>query len=312
MCCVQAERGFDVPFGETRWSTGGEIQSETCSYLSGGMPQWKSRNETRYSNAPLMCHSVCKLCRTNSTNQSNFFQTVLVKKLRRRPPTLAMEASFCWKTSDSIWRKREKGSTKTTIKWKQKKKMWKSFESLSRNTEMCMVCQCLSVFRALAFFTFVFWSWYAVNDAFGTAHRAHSSMVGVDLPQKVAGFLLKKELDYFSKVSEWWNERSRRVLQSFPLGQALEEPERPLLAILGGAKVSDKIQLINNLLNKVDEMIIGMTGLRNTCWHILIPHSVCWIDWQVAVWSSRSKNSWRECRLETHFLTKMELRLCIR
>uniref|UniRef100_H3AYK6 Phosphoglycerate kinase n=2 Tax=Latimeria chalumnae TaxID=7897 RepID=H3AYK6_LATCH len=76
-----------------------------------------------------------------------------------------------------------------------------------------------------------------VNDAFGTAHRAHSSMVGVNLPQKAAGFLMKKELDYFAK--------------------ALENPERPFLAILGGAKVKDKIQLINNMLDQVNEMIIG-------------------------------------------------------
>lgn len=76
-----------------------------------------------------------------------------------------------------------------------------------------------------------------INDAFGTAHRAHSSMVGVDLPQKAAGFLMKKELDYF--------------------GKALGEPARPFLSILGGSKVSDKIQLIDNLLDKVDEMIIG-------------------------------------------------------
>ncbi len=76
-----------------------------------------------------------------------------------------------------------------------------------------------------------------VNDAFGTAHRAHSSMVGVDLPQRAAGFLLKKELAYF--------------------GKALGEPARPFLAILGGAKVADKIQLIENLLDKVDEMVIG-------------------------------------------------------
>jgi phosphoglycerate kinase len=75
-----------------------------------------------------------------------------------------------------------------------------------------------------------------VNDAFGTAHRAHSSMVGVDLPQKAAGFLMKKELDYFAR--------------------ALENPQRPFLAILGGAKVSDKIQLIDNLLDKVDTLII--------------------------------------------------------
>ena len=75
-----------------------------------------------------------------------------------------------------------------------------------------------------------------VNDAFGTAHRAHSSMVGVQLPQKASGFLMKKELDYFA--------------------QALESPKRPFLAILGGAKVSDKIQLIDNLLSKVDSLII--------------------------------------------------------
>ncbi|KAF5358560.1 hypothetical protein D9756_001774 [Leucocoprinus leucothites] len=76
-----------------------------------------------------------------------------------------------------------------------------------------------------------------VNDAFGTAHRAHSSMVGVNLPQRASGFLVKKELDYFAK--------------------ALENPERPFLAILGGAKVSDKIQLIENMLDKVDSLIIG-------------------------------------------------------
>ncbi|KAK4949944.1 phosphoglycerate kinase [Elasticomyces elasticus] len=75
-----------------------------------------------------------------------------------------------------------------------------------------------------------------VNDAFGTAHRAHSSMVGVHLPQKASGFLMKKELDYFA--------------------QALEDPKRPFLAILGGAKVSDKIQLIDNLLDKVNSLII--------------------------------------------------------
>jgi len=76
-----------------------------------------------------------------------------------------------------------------------------------------------------------------VNDAFGTAHRAHSSMMGEGFNQRAAGFLLKKELTYFSK--------------------ALNNPERPFLAILGGAKVADKIQLIENMLDKVDEMIIG-------------------------------------------------------
>ncbi|CAD7968666.1 unnamed protein product, partial [Amoebophrya sp. A120] len=76
-----------------------------------------------------------------------------------------------------------------------------------------------------------------INDAFGTAHRAHSSMVGVQCEIKAAGLLMKKELDYFAK--------------------ALEEPQRPFLSILGGAKVKDKIQLIMNLLDKVDMMIIG-------------------------------------------------------
>ncbi|KAJ2517405.1 phosphoglycerate kinase [Coemansia sp. RSA 1939] len=75
-----------------------------------------------------------------------------------------------------------------------------------------------------------------VNDAFGTAHRAHSSMVGVELPVRAAGFLMQKELEYFGKVTE--------------------NPARPYLAILGGAKISDKILLIDNLLDKVDMMIV--------------------------------------------------------
>merc|ERR1719163_2774325 len=76
-----------------------------------------------------------------------------------------------------------------------------------------------------------------VNDAFGTAHRAHSSMVGEGYTQKACGALVQKELSAFSKV--------------------LDAPAKPVLAILGGAKVSDKIQLIENLLDKVDIMIIG-------------------------------------------------------
>ena len=75
-----------------------------------------------------------------------------------------------------------------------------------------------------------------VSDAFGTAHRAHSSVVGVDLP-KVAGFLMQKELDAFDAV--------------------LDNPKRPLLAILGGAKIADKIPLIRNLIETADEIIIG-------------------------------------------------------
>jgi len=76
-----------------------------------------------------------------------------------------------------------------------------------------------------------------VNDAFGTAHRAHSSIVGVNLPQKAAGFLMEAELKAFAAV--------------------LDHPQRPLLAILGGAKIADKIPLIKNLLEKADEIIIG-------------------------------------------------------
>lgn len=76
-----------------------------------------------------------------------------------------------------------------------------------------------------------------VNDAFGTAHRAHSSVVGVDLPDKVAGFLMQKELDAFATV--------------------LNNPKRPFLAILGGAKIADKIPLIKNLIDTADEIIIG-------------------------------------------------------
>jgi len=75
------------------------------------------------------------------------------------------------------------------------------------------------------------------SDEFGTAHRAHSSMMGDGYDIKVSGFLVAKELDAFSKV--------------------LNEPARPVLAILGGAKVSDKIQLIMNLIDKVNIMIIG-------------------------------------------------------
>ncbi len=77
-----------------------------------------------------------------------------------------------------------------------------------------------------------------VNDAFGTAHRAHASTVGIaEFLPGVSGFLIQKELDF--------------------MGKALENPERPFVAILGGSKVSDKIGVINNLLEKVDTLIIG-------------------------------------------------------
>ncbi|MBR2315673.1 MAG: phosphoglycerate kinase [Clostridia bacterium] len=77
-----------------------------------------------------------------------------------------------------------------------------------------------------------------VNDAFGSAHRAHSSTTGVaDYLPAVCGYLIRKELEY--------------------IGGALESPKRPLVAILGGAKVSDKIGVITNLLDKVDTLIVG-------------------------------------------------------
>lgn len=83
-----------------------------------------------------------------------------------------------------------------------------------------------------------------VNDAFGSAHRAHASTEGVArLLPAVAGFLMEKELTY--------------------LGKALENPEHPFIAILGGAKISDKIGVISNLLNKVDAILIG-GGMANT------------------------------------------------
>src|SRR6202166_1668618 len=80
---------------------------------------------------------------------------------------------------------------------------------------------------------------YYVNDAFGTAHRAHASTVGITkfIKQSAAGLLMEKELKY--------------------LGKALEHPEEPFVAILGGAKVSDKIEVIRNLMTKVNSLIIG-------------------------------------------------------
>ena len=83
-----------------------------------------------------------------------------------------------------------------------------------------------------------------VNDAFGTAHRAHSSTEGVThFKPGVAGFLLEKEIQYLSS--------------------AVENPKRPFVAILGGAKISDKIGVIKNLLNKADKVLIG-GGMANT------------------------------------------------
>ena len=80
---------------------------------------------------------------------------------------------------------------------------------------------------------------FYVNDAFGAAHRAHASTVGITkfLPKAAAGLLMEKELEY--------------------LGKTMHHPEKPFVAILGGAKVSDKIAVIENLLSKVDVLIIG-------------------------------------------------------
>jgi len=78
-----------------------------------------------------------------------------------------------------------------------------------------------------------------VNDAFGSSHRAHASVVGIAgfVEVKAAGYLMKKEVDYLRK--------------------AVHSPEKPYVAILGGAKVSDKIEIIESLLNKADEILIG-------------------------------------------------------
>ncbi len=83
-----------------------------------------------------------------------------------------------------------------------------------------------------------------VNDAFGSAHRAHASTAGIaDYLPAVAGFLLEKEIKY--------------------LGQAIDDPKRPFVAILGGAKISDKIGVVRNLLRKADSILIG-GGMANT------------------------------------------------
>jgi phosphoglycerate kinase len=80
---------------------------------------------------------------------------------------------------------------------------------------------------------------YYVNDAFGTCHRAHASVVAITqyVEKSAAGFLVKKEVDYLSKI--------------------VHTPQKPLVAILGGAKVSDKIPVIESLLNKADNILVG-------------------------------------------------------
>lgn len=100
-----------------------------------------------------------------------------------------------------------------------------------------------------------------VNDAFGTAHRAHSSTVGVaEFLPAVCGFLIEKEVEM--------------------LGDNLNNPERPFVAILGGAKVSDKIKVIENLLEKVDSIIVGggMTYTFLKAMGYEIGNSICELD----------------------------------
>src|SRR4029077_1371175 len=83
-----------------------------------------------------------------------------------------------------------------------------------------------------------------VNDAFGTAHRAHASTAGVALYlQAVAGLLMEKEI--------------------VVMGSALEDPRRPFVAIVGGAKVSSKLAVLENLIERVDRLLIG-GGMANT------------------------------------------------
>ncbi len=100
-----------------------------------------------------------------------------------------------------------------------------------------------------------------VNDAFGTAHRAHASTAGIaDYLPAVSGFLIEKELNF--------------------MGKALENPERPFVAILGGKKVSDKIGVIDSLLEKVDTLIIG-GGMAYTFFKSMgynVGDSICELD----------------------------------
>lgn len=111
--------------------------------------------------------------------------------------------------------------------------------------------------KALASYADIF-----VNDAFGTAHRAHASTEGVShfVPVSVCGYLIQKEINV--------------------MGKALSDPKRPFVAILGGAKVSDKIGVINNLIEKVDTLIIG-GGMAYTFMKTLghqIGNSLCEAD----------------------------------
>ena len=122
-----------------------------------------------------------------------------------------------------------------------------------------------------------------VNDAFGTAHRAHCSNVGVTkyVDTAVVGYLMEKEIAF--------------------LGNAVENPERPFVAILGGAKVSSKISVINNLLDKVDTLIIG-GGMSYTFSKALgghIGNSLCEDDYlQYALDMLKKAEQNRRCLLQ--------------
>ena len=125
--------------------------------------------------------------------------------------------------------------------------------------------------KALAAFTDVY-----VDDAFGTAHRAHASTYGITkfVKQSVAGFLMKKEIDYLQK--------------------AVANPVRPFVAILGGAKVSGKIGVIENLKNKVDKVIVGgaMAFTFNKAWGDEVGNSL--VEPDMIETAMRIRNSARE------------------
>merc|ERR1711924_59115 len=131
------------------------------------------------------------------------------RRSRKNAETQLREVLFCWRTCVITSRKR--------AKTRRRRKLTRR-----RSRFRASIAKLADIF---------------CSDAFGTAHRAHSSMMGDGFGVKCSGFLVAKELDAFAKV--------------------LDSPKKPVLAIHGGAKVSDKIQLIDNLLDKVDMMIVG-------------------------------------------------------
>jgi len=156
-----------------------------------------------------------------------------------------------------------------------------------------------------------------VNDAFGTAHRAHSSMMGEGFEQRASGFLLKKELEYFAKALDKPERLVNQIkrFDSFIKLHAVTYDffHRPFLAILGGAKVADKIQLNENLLDKVDEMIIG-GGMAFTFLKVLKGMEVCYyqtypINSNSHYKFSQSLRTCINCRLGILFLMRKGQRL---